>query len=76
MENKQLQLKKVCLIGKCGKCKKEFTAEAVLPSVTFANGEGNSYLGYASPHLVVNCPHCFGLLNLALRTETGKQKRF
>jgi hypothetical protein len=66
--------KNFTLIGKCGKCKKEFTAEAVLPLINYWDEGGNSYEGMASPHLITNCPYCFGLLNLALRTETNKRR--
>jgi len=65
--------KSVSLIGKCGKCKKEFTAEATLPLITFVDEHGNSYRGVALPHLVELCPFCFGLLNLAKRVETNKR---
>jgi hypothetical protein len=65
--------KNVVLVGKCGKCKKEFTAEAKLPIIEFWDGEGNSYRGRALPHLVELCPFCFSLLNLAKRVETNKR---
>jgi len=67
--------KSVTLIGKCGKCGKSFEAEAQLPTIQFYDSEGNVYRGLASPHLVTNCPYCFGLLNLALRVEVNKQRR-
>jgi len=65
--------KSVTLVGKCGKCKKEFTAEAVLPSISYWDEEGNSYKDFVSPHFVVNCPYCFALLNLGLRMETKRR---
>jgi hypothetical protein len=68
------EAKNITLIGKCGKCGKSFEAEAELPIIQFWDLEGNSYKGLASPHLVVNCPYCFALLNLGLRVETNKQR--
>jgi len=65
--------KNVTLLGKCGKCKKNFEAEAQLPTIQFYDSEGNAYRGLATPHLVTLCPYCFGLLNLALRFETNKR---
>ena len=65
--------KSVTLVGKCGKCKKEFTAEATLPLIEFSDEEGNHYRGQALPHLVELCPFCFSLLNLAKRFETNKK---
>jgi len=67
------EAKNLTLIGKCGKCRKIFEANAELPIIKFWDLEGNNYLGLASPHLVVNCPFCFALLNLALRVETNKR---
>ena len=77
MEEGQIKINKnphknVALVGRCGKCGKSFEAEAELPLIVFEDDEGNAYRGLASPHLVANCPYCFGLLNLALRVETGK----
>jgi hypothetical protein len=68
------EAKNLTLIGKCGKCGKSFEAEAELPTIQFWDLEGNNYRGLASPHLVTLCPYCFGLLNLALRTNTNKQR--
>ena len=64
--------KKVLLVGRCGKCKRGFTATAVLPTIIVEDEEGYTYLDRAAPHLVTLCPFCFGLLNLAKRTETNK----
>lgn len=75
MANKQEVVKKALLVGKCGKCKREFTAEATLPLIEFEDEEGNSYRGRALPHFVELCPFCFGLLNLAKRVETNKQTK-
>lgn len=68
------EYKNIVLIGKCGKCKREYTAEAVLPTVTIEDEAGNLYRDKATPHLITLCPHCFGLLNLAKRIETNKQR--
>jgi len=75
MANKQEVVKKASLVGKCGKCKREFTAEATLPLIEFSDEECNSYRGRALPHLVELCPFCFSLLNLAKRMETNKLKK-
>jgi hypothetical protein len=72
-EISRFKSKNVTLVGICGKCKKSFEAEAELPLIRFWDYEGNSYQGLASPHLVTLCPYCFGLLNLALRTETKRR---
>jgi DNA-directed RNA polymerase subunit RPC12/RpoP len=68
------EAKNVALIGRCGRCKREFSAEAELPLIVFEDEEGNIYKELVSAHFVVNCPYCFGLLNLALRTNTNKQR--
>jgi len=70
----KFKAKNLTLIGKCGKCGKSFEAEAELPTIQFWDLEGNNYRGLASPHLVTLCPYCFGLLNLALRINTNKQR--
>ena len=70
----KFKYKSVTLVGKCGKCKREFTAEATLPTIEFWDEQRNNYRGQASPHLVELCPFCFGLLNLAKRVETKKRK--
>jgi DNA-directed RNA polymerase subunit RPC12/RpoP len=67
------EAKNVALVGRCGRCKREFSAEAELPLIVFEDEEGNSYKELVSAHFVVNCPYCFGLLNLALRTETKRR---
>lgn len=67
--------KSVVLVGKCGKCKREFWAETTLPSIMFSDGEGNTYRDVISPHLIVLCPYCFGLLNLAKRVATNEKRR-
>jgi len=65
--------KSITLVGRCGKCHRTFEAVAELPIIYFEDLEGNAYRGSAAPHLVTLCPYCFGLLNLALRTETKKR---
>ncbi|MEM2609928.1 MAG: hypothetical protein QXQ47_06810 [Candidatus Bathyarchaeia archaeon] len=67
-----LKAKNFVLIGKCGKCGREFTAQAKLPTLKIEDEEGNTYLSKAAPHLVTLCPFCFGLLNLAKRVEVNK----
>ena len=74
MVSEQTVVKKALLVGKCGKCKREFTAEATLPLIELWDEQGNSYKSFALPHLVELCPFCFGLLNLAKRVETNKRK--
>ena len=68
--------KTVSLVGKCGKCGRSFEADVVLPIITYFDEEGNSYKDIVAPHLVVSCPYCFGLLNLALRVETNKRFKY
>jgi hypothetical protein len=80
MEREQLNINKnkdkkvVFLVGKCGKCKRSFTAEAVLPTIIIEDEHGYTYRDKATPHLVTLCPFCFSLLNLAKRVETNKEK--
>jgi hypothetical protein len=67
------KFKTVALIARCGKCKKQFNGEAQLPTIIFWDDDGNCYSNLAHPHLVVNCPYCFALLNFALRiTNKGR----
>jgi len=68
------EAKTVSLVGKCGKCKKRFEADVVLPLITYFDEEGNKFKNSVAPHFVVNCPYCFSLLNLAVRTETKKRR--
>jgi len=68
------EAKNFVLVGKCGKCGREYTAKAKLPTISFEDEQGNTYLSVAVPHLVTLCPFCFGLLNLAKRVEVAKRR--
>jgi len=66
--------KSVVLVGKCGRCGRQFVASATLPDISLEDDEGNTYRDKATAHLVTLCPYCFGLLNLAKRVETSKKR--
>jgi|YelNatPaOPRAMG01_1025707.scaffolds.fasta_scaffold73223_2 DNA-directed RNA polymerase subunit RPC12/RpoP len=68
--------KTVSLVGKCGKCGRSFEADVVLPLIVYFDEDGNDFKDLAAPHFVVNCPYCFSLLNLALRTGVRKRRRY